>query len=161
MAQGHKWDPVCSAPVGLVRPVRLDPTGGNGTTRGQARSRWRRTSQGFYVLAGVDSTRPEQRIMEQSVRLPVGGAVTGWACCRLRGANFFDGILPDGRTPIPVPLAIGPSGNIRPDPAVSLSWDRLDASEVVVRHGRTRRAVPRTRPGGSSGCWTPATRIRW
>jgi hypothetical protein len=23
----HKWDPVCAPPTGLVRPVRIDPTG--------------------------------------------------------------------------------------------------------------------------------------
>jgi hypothetical protein len=23
----HKWDPVCPPPTGLVRPVRIDPTG--------------------------------------------------------------------------------------------------------------------------------------
>lgn len=69
--------------------------------------------------------------MEQSVRLPAGGAVTGWASCRLHRATFFDGILPDGVTLIPVPLCVG-SGQIRPDPAIRLSREPLPPDEVVV-----------------------------
>ena len=42
------------------------------------------------------------------MRLPAVGAVTGWAACRLHGAAFFDGLAPDGVTPLPVPLAVGP-----------------------------------------------------
>ncbi len=132
----HRWDPVCPAPTGLVRPVRVDPRGLSGPTRATARSRaWRRVSQGYYVPVGTDSTRPEQRIIVASVRLPTTGAVTGWAACRLYGGTFFDGLEPDGRTPQPVPLAIGPGGNIRADDQVRLSRDRLPAADVIVRHG--------------------------
>ena len=120
----------------------MDPTGRNGPTRGQAqRSKWRRTSYGFYVPAHVDSTRPEQRIMEQSVRLPDGSAVTGGAACRLLRANFFDGIRPDGRTLIPVPLALGDVNQIRGDHLVSLLREPLDRSEITVRYG-----IPCARP---------------
>jgi hypothetical protein len=144
--QRHQWDPVCPSPPRLVRPVRLDPAGAVGPTRGQARgTKWRRTSQGFYVPSWVDGTLPEQRIMEQSVRLPEGGAVTGWASCRLGSANFFDGRLPDGVTLMPVPLSVGAAGDIRADAAVSVSCDRLEPDEMVVRHGiacaRDRRAL--------------------
>lgn len=131
----HPWNPVCPPPRGLVRPVRQDVAGALGPTRGQAAGpRWRQTSHGFYVPSWVDGERPEQRIMEQSVRLPPGGAVTGWAGCRLAGAAFFDGRLPDGRTPIPVPLATG-GRNIRGDDEVVRLWDRLDRAEIVTRFG--------------------------
>jgi hypothetical protein len=44
------------------------------------------------VPASVDGTLPEQRILEQSMRLRSGGAVTGWASCRMHGGAFFDGL---------------------------------------------------------------------
>lgn len=151
----HQWDPKCPPPVGLVRPVRLDPHGVAGPTRAQARGRsWRSTSRGFYVPSWVSTTVPEQRILEQSVRLPPEGAATGWASCRLNGGTFFDGLLPDGHTLIPVPLATGPTARIRGDEAVSVLRDRLDPGEVVLRHGiacaRARRGLfdaMRTAPG--------------
>jgi hypothetical protein len=83
----------------------------------------------------VDGSVPEQRILEQSVRLPEGGAVTGWAACRIHGANFFDGLEPDGCTPIPVPLAVGPGHRLGEGPEAELSRERLDAAEIVVRNG--------------------------
>lgn len=133
--QPHKWSPVCPPPPTLVRPVRIDPTGTHGPTRGQARSkRWRATSHGYYVSAGVDGSVPEQRIMEQSVRLPAGGVVTGWAGCRLHGASFFDGLQRDGRTPMPVPLATS-GRNIRADQQVMVLRDRLEPAEVTARWG--------------------------
>jgi hypothetical protein len=122
--------------VGLVRPVRRDPTGRTGPTPGQARGPgWRKTGHGLYVPARITDESPEQRIVEQAARLPPGGAVTGWAGGRLFGAAFLDGLQPDGRTRLPVPLAIGPRGNIRADGAVTLSRDRLDPDEVCVRFG--------------------------
>lgn len=106
--------------------MRVDPRGVTGPTRGQANGpRWRRTSYGFYVPIGVDVDLPEQRVLEQSVRLPPGGAVTGWGGCRLDTANFFDGLEADRR--------------------ITVSRERLAAEEIVVRHGipctRTRRAL--------------------
>ena len=136
----HQWQPTCPPPHRLVPPVRLDPSGAAGPTRGQARGRrWRRTAQGWYVPASVDGTLPEPRILEQAVRLPAGGAVTGWAGCRLWGGAFFDGRAPDGQTLVPVPLVVG-GGNVRGDSAVRVMRDRLVPDEVVVRFG-----VPTTR----------------
>ena len=137
----HKWDPKCTFPSGVVRPVRIDPAGKVGPTTGQARGPlWRRTSYGFYVPATASPDVVEQRVLEAAVRLPAGGAVTGWAACRLWGANFFDGLEPDGRTPIPVPLALAEHGRIRADGRVTLSNERL-ADEVADLHGirSTRR----------------------
>ena len=65
----REWDLKCRFPAGLVRPVRVDPTGITGPTPHQARGpSWRRTSHGFYVPAGTGSDLPEQRILEASVQ---------------------------------------------------------------------------------------------
>ena len=77
----------------------------------------------------------EQRILDQAVRLPEGGAVTGWAACRWWGARFFDGLHTDGHTPIPVPLAIGRHGRVRPDRFVCVSHERLETDEIVTKGG--------------------------
>lgn len=124
----------------------IDPAGIAGPTRGQAAGpKWRRTSQGCHVPTTVGADLPEQRILEQSVRLPAGGAVTGWASCRLSTANFFDGLKADRRTKMPIPLAIGTMRNIRGDAEATVSRERLDPSEVVIRYGiactRERRAL--------------------
>jgi hypothetical protein len=116
--------------------VRLDPAGVTGPTRGQARSKaWRSTSHGFYVPSAANGPQPEQRILEQSMRLPAEGAVTGWAAARLHGGGFFDGLLRDGRTQMPVPLCVGPAARVRADQHITVTRDRLDSDERVVRYG--------------------------
>lgn len=95
--QEPDWRPFGARPQGLFWPVKVDPTGSTGPTRGQTRGRaWRRSSAGFYVPSAVDSERVEQRILEAAAPLQHGEAVTGWAALRWRGAVFFDGRLPDG-----------------------------------------------------------------
>jgi hypothetical protein len=119
-----------------VRPVPIDPAGRAGPTRGQAAGpKWRRTSQGLYVPGSVDGDVPEQRVLEQSMRLPPGGAVTGWGSLRPHGANFFDGREADGFTRMPVPLVIGQGRNIRGDELVSISREEVAPEEIVIRHG--------------------------
>src|SRR5215207_7110100 len=89
--------------VRVARPVRIDPAGRTGPTRGAARGpRWRRTAEGLYVPAAVDDALVEQRIVEQGARLH-GGVVTGWAALRLLGGGYFDGLARHGRTRLPVP----------------------------------------------------------
>jgi hypothetical protein len=128
----HRWDPVCEPPRDLFRPVRVDPTGRDGPTRGQAAGpSWRRTGRGLYVPSSVDADVPEQRILEQSMRLTSGGAVTGWASGRMHGASFFDGRRLDGR-PIPVPLACGPLHQIRRLPGDDLHRDTLLDHEIEM-----------------------------
>jgi hypothetical protein len=78
---------------------------------------------------------PEQRVLEQSVRLPAHGAVTGWASCRWRGAAYFDGLEPDGVTRRPVPLVVGGTTSIRTDERISLSRERIDPGEVTLVRG--------------------------
>ncbi len=72
--------------------------------------------------ASVDSTVPEQRIVEAAAVLPAIGAVTGWAALRWLGARWFDGLAPDGETPLAVCLACD---DIRPPANAVLSEERL------------------------------------
>jgi hypothetical protein len=120
----------------LVRPVRLDPAGFTGPTRRQAAGRgWRRTSPRFYVPSSTPTDVPEQRILEQSVRLPAGGAVTGWAACRLHRVGLIDGLAPDGVIRLPVPLVIGRDSRIRGDGQVVLLRQPLEPTDVTTRYG--------------------------
>ncbi len=131
MPEDPGWSARVPPPRGLVRPVPLDPSGADGPTRGQARGpRWRRSSHGRYVPAHVDADVPEQRVLEASALLPEGGAVTGWAALRWRGAGYLDGAAADGQTRLPVALAIGADGDLRRRPGVRLSRDRLEPADV-------------------------------
>lgn len=81
---------------GLMAPVRVDPTGKTGPTRGEARgSQWRRTSHGLVVPAGVEAS-PGQRIVEAAGVLRPGEAVTGWAALHWLGAAWFEGVTTTG-----------------------------------------------------------------
>ncbi|WP_107705055.1 hypothetical protein [Nocardioides allogilvus] len=137
----HKWDPVAPyAPV--VHPVRV----GDELTPDRARGRGhRRTGSGLYVPAAVDNGVAQQRIVEEAARLPPGGAVTGWAACLLHGAAWLDGLDRDGRTQLPVALAVGPRGGVRKTSGIVVSFERLPEWEVWRRYGvrvvRPERAV--------------------
>jgi hypothetical protein len=93
------------------------------------------------VPSSVTDDLPEQRVLEQSMRLPTGGAVTGWAACRLLGAAFFDGLAQDGRTRRRVPLWVGDLAQLTPDEHVRVHRDATAAAEVTSRHG-----IPCSRP---------------
>lgn len=136
----HHWDPVCDPPRGLYTPVPVDPRGRTGPTRYQASlagrpdAEWRRTSRGFYVPTYVDPDLPEQRVLEASLLLRGAGAVTGWGALRMLGGRFFDGRRRDQEL-LPVDLVTRPHDGRRPRSGVRWSQDRLDASEVRLRHG--------------------------
>jgi hypothetical protein len=87
------------------------------------------------VPASVTDDLPEQRILEQSMRLPEGGAVTGWAACRLLGAAFFDGLATDGRTRHQVPLWTGSLAQLTEDEQVRVHRDEMVPGEVTTRYG--------------------------
>ena len=91
----------------------------------------------------VDPDVPEQRILEQAMRLTSGGAVTGWAACRMHGAAFFDGLRDGGRTVVPVPLNCGPLHQIRRQPGDDLIRDILNPDEIVEVRGVPCTTVPR------------------
>jgi very-short-patch-repair endonuclease len=95
------------------------------------------------VPAWVDADLPEQRILEQAMRLTSGGAVTGWAACRMHGAAFFDGLRDGGRTQVPVPLGCGPLHQIRRVPGDDLVRDILTPEEIVDVRGVPCTTVPR------------------
>ena len=91
----------------------------------------------------VDPDVPEQRILEQAMRLTSGGAVTGWAACRMHGAAFFDGLRDGGRAVVPVPLNCGPLHQIRRQPGDDLIRDILNPDEIVEVRGVPCTTVPR------------------
>lgn len=72
----------------------------------------------------VDAGVPEQRILEQAVRLPEGGAVTGWAALRMHRGAFFDGWAGNGAHRLAVPLAVGRHGRVRADDEVAVSREQ-------------------------------------
>jgi hypothetical protein len=128
-------------PVGLPRdlvwPVRVDPSGVAGPTRGQARGPgWRRTSQGLYVPASTRPTLP-QRIVEAAAVLPAYGAVSGWAALSWMGGAWFTG--EQGGRALPVTLALM-DRSIRPQRGIATSEERLDPTEIQG-YGGLRVAV--------------------
>jgi hypothetical protein len=128
----HRWDPVAPPVTGLVLPVRMDPAGHAGPTRGQARGpRWRISSPGLVVPSHVTDDLVEQRIVEASAR---GGVVTGWAALRLHGGGFFDGLDRDGRTRLAVPVAACGS-RIRGTAGIDVVDDRIPPDDITVVHG--------------------------
>lgn len=68
------------------------------------------------------------------MRLPAGGAVSGWAALRLWGGGFFDGTI-DGRRELPVDLVIPQGADLRPAPGIVRHREAMAASDVVRRHG--------------------------
>lgn len=112
---------------GLVRPVRIDPAGRAGPTRGQAAGKgWRRTSRGFYLPARYDADSPEQRIVEAAVTLGPDDAVTGWAALRWLGGVGFDGVDLGGEVPVPL-LTIG--HRIDPPPGAFVTAERRQSED--------------------------------
>ncbi|UUZ61028.1 hypothetical protein [Nocardioides sp. B-3] len=126
----------------VVHPVRV----GDDLTPDVARGpRYRRTGSGLFVPVAVDNAVAQQRIVEEAARLPPFGAVTGWASCLLHGAARLDGLAPDGRTRLPVALAVGPRGGVRKTSGIVVSFERLPEWEVcqrcAIRVARPERAV--------------------
>lgn len=100
--------PAWRRPAPVTLPVRLDPAGRRGPTRGQARGpQWRRSSHGFYVPAAVDGSVPEQRVAEAVPLLTGYGVVTGWGALRMHGACWLDGRTTDGVELLPVTVTRG------------------------------------------------------
>lgn len=134
------FQPRCAPPRRLVHPVGIDPAGVQGPTRGQAYGpRWRRTGPAQFVPVDAPAC-VEQRILEEWSRVP-GAVVTGWAACRLYGASYFDGLALDGRTELPVPLAIAPDRSARP-------WGARVVRQAVAPEHRARvRGIQVVVPG--------------
>lgn len=118
----------------LVAPVRVDPSGNHGPTRGQARGAgWRLTSHGYYVPSYVDGNRVEQRIVEAAAVLsPGNGAVTGWAALAWLGARWFSGVTVAGER-LPVDLAVW--RKIRAQPGIAICEEGINPAEVILVDG--------------------------
>ena len=117
-------------------PVTVDKTARNGPTRGSARGPgWRQSSHGLFVPSYVNAEVVEQRIVEQAARLPSGGAVTGWAALRMAGGKQFDGLGPDGRTHLPVPLLISPRNALRPATGAIVRRVKLEPTDLIELQG--------------------------
>jgi hypothetical protein len=126
---------------GLVAPVRVDPLGRTGPTRGQARGpHWRTTSRGLVVPAELEPT-PEQRTVEASAVLRDGEAVTGWAALRWQGAAWFDGTV-DGTQPRDIPLVA--SRHLIAQPGFSVSQEFLAPAEILSVDGLAVTAAQRS-----------------
>jgi len=135
----EKWSKVAPR-VRVVRPVRIDPEGRAGPTKGQAQgSRWRRTSEGLYVPSDVGDGVVEQRIVEQGARLRCG-VITGWGALRLLGGGYFDGLAHDGHTLLPVQVAAN-GDRLRSGPGLDVRRVAVDEADVVIRYG-VRCAAP-------------------
>ena len=126
----------------VVTPTRV----GADLTPDRARGpHWLRTSSGFYVPSDTDRSLAQQRVVEVATSMPTQAAITGWAACLLHGAAWFDGLARDGRTHLPVAVAVGPRGGVRRRGGVAVSFEALPDWETCTRYGvrvtRPERAV--------------------
>lgn len=127
---------------GVVVPRPPDAAGVAGPTPGQARGpRWRRVAPGHYVPADTDSSTRDQRIVEAMAGLPPDAAVTGWASLGWRRARWFEGLAPDGLTPLDVPVALDRRRGVRRRVGVELTEDWLLPGDVVDVDG-LRTTIP-------------------
>jgi hypothetical protein len=128
----HRWSPF-RPPGPFVTPVHLDPNGRTGPTPGAARGpNWEKTSPGFYVPAGTERDRPEQRIVEALTGLHDQATLTGWGSVRMHGGAFFDGQALGHRI-LPVQVRFPPGIHPRPRPGVRFVEGPIDG--VVEIHG--------------------------
>ena len=119
---------------GIVAPVRRDLSGITGPTDSQTKSsEWRRSSRGLYVPSHVDADAVGQRIVEAAAVLPGYGGVTGWAALAWLGARWFEGLTGRGERR-PVVLACG-GDDIRPQPGIAPSAERLSPADLTTHHG--------------------------
>lgn len=115
---------------GLVLPVRADPTGVVGPTRGASRGpHWRTTSRGLVVPSDV-ARSAGQRTVEAAAVLQEDEAVTGWAALHWTAATWFDGTR-DGVVPLDVPVVARRHLIAQPGFVVSQEFLHPDEIEVV------------------------------
>jgi hypothetical protein len=127
--------PLREQPLLFVVPSRIDPAGVRGPTRHQARrGRWVRVGPNLYLPADVLRERPEQRAVELATRYP-RAAISGWGSLWFHGAAFFDGKGPDGATPLPLVVALGPERGCRRSESVLLTYEPRRYDDVAVVQG--------------------------
>ena len=139
----HRWDLDAPLVQDLVVPVRIDPEGRTGPTRGQARGpEWRSSSPGLWVPRTSTDPIVEQRILEAYAWAGPDAVITGWASLRLHGAGFFDGLARDGRRELPVPVALN-GVRRRPRTGIHLVEDCVPTDEVATIHDIRCAAIER------------------
>ncbi|QDP96736.1 hypothetical protein FOE78_13190 [Microlunatus elymi] len=102
---------------------------GVGRSRLRVRTRWRRSSRGWYVPA-AESITPTQRIIDCVPLLGAGMAIGGWAAAYILGADWLDGY--DARTGRLLPVDILGAPHRRPVPGVRYHQTVLPSAEVMV-----------------------------
>lgn len=120
---GHRWHPVCPIPHELTRPARSDPRTPLDHLSRVLPAREHSARPPGTTDPGAVRETPARRRRDRLGRVPTAPAA------------LIDGLGRDGRTPLPIPLALGHSGNIRTDDLVVPTYERLDAGEVVARLG--------------------------
>ena len=132
----HRWDPVAPPPpwaraTGAARPARRRRS----HTRGGPRVGWRRRARVATSLPRSTATGPSNGSWSRLCGFHAEAPSRAGPACRLHGAAFFDGLLPDGADPAPRP----PGDRRRPlrgDAGAGLLRDRHRRPEVVVRSRR-------------------------
>lgn len=127
-ASMRSWQPRVPWPDDLVSPLHVGVDISPGAARGP---RYRRVGKGLYLPTTTAMTG-EQRVVVAARRLPRGAAVTGWAALRVAGAGFFDGSASDGRTELPVPVALKPHQRLQRDPSIRQIRGGLCVGETRV-----------------------------
>jgi hypothetical protein len=105
----------------VLRPVRVDPSGVEGPSPGEARGPgWQRTSRGWYLPSQADLGDVEQRIACALPLLRRHEAVIGWAALRWRGGTWFSGGAADGSL---LPVTLATTRRAMPQPGFAISQE--------------------------------------
>jgi hypothetical protein len=129
----HRWDRNLQGPRSGREPVRWAEAFTRQEQLELKSSRWRRSSQGYYVPTHVE-TSPSQRICEAHAILLGEGAIAGWAAAHWQGSPFMDGQAPDGRL-LPVLLCLGKESHRHRQPGIDISRDRLSTPDIAIVEG--------------------------
>src|SRR3954454_2299902 len=138
----HRWDRQLQGPRTARQPVRWAEAANSKEQEELRSSRWRRSSQGYYVPSFLEVST-SQRICEAHAVLMGDGAIGGWAAAHWQGSPFMDGFTRDGR-PLPVLLFTGKESHRHRQPGIDISRDRLPSSDIVVVEGLRCTAPLRT-----------------
>lgn len=85
---------------------------------------WRRVYRGWFAPAEVAADHVEQRIVEGSVLVPRGGAITGWAALFWLGGYWFS----SGSRPVPI---VTGGRQVCRQPGVWISEERLRPADCI------------------------------
>ncbi len=119
--------------VGRLSIPRRVGDGPEAPTPNQARGpNWRASAPGLFVPDRPAQLEPEQQIVEVGLSIRHGG-ITGWAALRWYGGTWFHGMLSDGRTRRPVPVAS--ALHLRTPPGAVVTEERIASREFTCYEG--------------------------